>query len=112
MLSARFKPWHVPLFLTKYAWLSARKRPLLVHFEVTLRCNARASATSSQPNCRCRWHIALTFIESRFCKTYCEHMASAAIPADGTSVSDLTAGHAQSVQLSERHDHLLRTVDR
>ncbi len=41
MLSARFKPWHVPLFLGKYAWLTARRRPVLVHFEVTLRCNAR-----------------------------------------------------------------------
>jgi len=41
MLSARFKPWHVPLFLAKYAWLCARRRPVLVHFEVTLRCNAR-----------------------------------------------------------------------
>src|SRR5919202_922108 len=41
MLSARFKPWHVPLFLAKYAWLSMRRRPVLVHFEVTLRCNAR-----------------------------------------------------------------------
>ena len=41
MLSARFKPWHVPLFLAKYAWLTMRKRPVLVHFEVTLRCNAR-----------------------------------------------------------------------
>jgi MoaA/NifB/PqqE/SkfB family radical SAM enzyme len=41
MLSARFKPWHVPLFLAKYAWLTARGRPVLVHFEVTLRCNAR-----------------------------------------------------------------------
>jgi len=40
MLSARFKPWHVALFLGKYAWLTARKRPILVHFEVTLRCNA------------------------------------------------------------------------
>ena len=40
MLSARFAPWHVPLFLLKYAWLSARRRPVLVHFEVTLRCNA------------------------------------------------------------------------
>ena len=40
MLSARFKPWHVPLFLGKYAWLTLRKRPVLVHFEVTLRCNA------------------------------------------------------------------------
>jgi MoaA/NifB/PqqE/SkfB family radical SAM enzyme len=41
MLSARFKPWHVPLFLGKYAWLTARRRPVLVHFEVTLRCNAK-----------------------------------------------------------------------
>lgn len=41
MLSARFKPYHVPLFLAKYAWLKARRRPVLVHFEVTARCNAR-----------------------------------------------------------------------
>jgi MoaA/NifB/PqqE/SkfB family radical SAM enzyme len=41
MRSARFKPWHVPLFLAKYAWLTARRMPVLVHFEVTLRCNAR-----------------------------------------------------------------------
>ena len=43
MLSARFQPWHVALFLGKYAWLTMRKRPVLVHFEVTLRCNARCS---------------------------------------------------------------------
>ena len=43
MLSARFKPWHVPMFLGKYAWLSMSKRPLLVHFEVTLRCNAHCT---------------------------------------------------------------------
>ncbi len=41
MLSSRFKPWHVPLFLAKYGWMAARRRPLLVHFEVTMRCNAR-----------------------------------------------------------------------
>jgi MoaA/NifB/PqqE/SkfB family radical SAM enzyme len=41
MLSARFKPHHVPLFLVKWAWLKARRRPVLVHFEVTRRCNAR-----------------------------------------------------------------------
>lgn len=41
MLSARFKPYHVPLFLGKYAWLTMRRRPVLVHFEVTMRCNAR-----------------------------------------------------------------------
>jgi MoaA/NifB/PqqE/SkfB family radical SAM enzyme len=41
MLSSRFQPWHVPLFLAKYAWLKTRRRPVLVHFEVTQRCNAR-----------------------------------------------------------------------
>ena len=41
MLSARFRPWHVPLFAAKYAWLHARGMPILVHFEVTMRCNAR-----------------------------------------------------------------------
>ena len=41
MLSSRFRPYHVPLFLAKYAWLTVRRRPILVHFEVTLRCNAR-----------------------------------------------------------------------
>ncbi|MDB4876266.1 MAG: Radical domain protein [Gemmatimonadetes bacterium] len=40
MLSARFRPWHVALFLAKYAWLTGRRSPVLVHFEVTLRCNA------------------------------------------------------------------------
>jgi MoaA/NifB/PqqE/SkfB family radical SAM enzyme len=40
VLSSRFKPWDVALFLGKYAWLTARRRPVLVHFEVTLRCNA------------------------------------------------------------------------
>ena len=40
MLSARFTPWHVLPFAVKYAWLTARRRPVLVHFEVTLRCNA------------------------------------------------------------------------
>ena len=41
MLSSRFKPYHIPLFLAKYAWLNARRMPVLVNFEVTLRCNAR-----------------------------------------------------------------------
>lgn len=43
MLSARFKPYHIPLFVAKYAWLTARRMPVLVHFEVTLRCNARCT---------------------------------------------------------------------
>jgi len=43
MLSSRYRPWHVPLFLAKYAWLKARKRPVLLNFEVTMRCNARCS---------------------------------------------------------------------
>ncbi|HEU5186026.1 MAG TPA: radical SAM protein, partial [Gemmatimonadaceae bacterium] len=41
MLSARFRPHHVPLFAAKYAWLHLRRRPVLVHLEVTMRCNAR-----------------------------------------------------------------------
>jgi MoaA/NifB/PqqE/SkfB family radical SAM enzyme len=41
MLSTRFKPWHVPAFIAKYAYLTATRRPILVHFEVTHRCNAR-----------------------------------------------------------------------
>lgn len=41
MLSSKFKPWHVPIFLAKYAYLTAIRKPVLVHFEVTLRCNAR-----------------------------------------------------------------------
>jgi MoaA/NifB/PqqE/SkfB family radical SAM enzyme len=43
MLSSRFSPWDVPAFLAKYAYLTARRRPILVHFEVTMRCNARCS---------------------------------------------------------------------
>jgi MoaA/NifB/PqqE/SkfB family radical SAM enzyme len=43
MLSARFKPWHVPLFAVKYARLKWRGYPKLVHFEVTMRCNARCN---------------------------------------------------------------------
>jgi MoaA/NifB/PqqE/SkfB family radical SAM enzyme len=41
MLSSKFKPWHVPIFLAKYAYLSAAHKPVLVNFEVTLRCNAK-----------------------------------------------------------------------
>ena len=41
MLSARFKPYHVPMFIAKYLWKVAIRRPVLVHFEVTERCNAR-----------------------------------------------------------------------
>lgn len=40
MLTSRFRPWHVPMFIGKYAWLVARRMPVLVHFEVTMRCNA------------------------------------------------------------------------
>ncbi|MEO5904302.1 MAG: radical SAM protein [Gemmatimonadaceae bacterium] len=41
MLSSKFRPWHVPIFLVKYVRLSVTRMPVLVHFEVTLRCNAR-----------------------------------------------------------------------
>jgi MoaA/NifB/PqqE/SkfB family radical SAM enzyme len=43
MLSSRFKAYHLPQFAWKYASLSFRKMPVLVHFEVTMRCNARCS---------------------------------------------------------------------
>ena len=41
MLSSRFKPRDVPMFAAKYIWLAVRRKPVLVNFEVTLRCNAR-----------------------------------------------------------------------
>lgn len=41
MLSSRFSPWDVPKFAVKYARLWATRMPVLVHFEVTMRCNAR-----------------------------------------------------------------------
>ncbi len=41
MLSPRYKPYHLPMFLAKYAYLTVRHKPLAVHFEVTQRCNAR-----------------------------------------------------------------------
>ncbi len=41
MLSKRFKPWHLLPFAIRYARLRLTKRPVLVHFEVTMRCNAR-----------------------------------------------------------------------
>src|SRR3954468_14821267 len=43
VLSARFRPYHVPLFIAKHLWYVARRRPVLVHFEVTERCNARCA---------------------------------------------------------------------
>jgi MoaA/NifB/PqqE/SkfB family radical SAM enzyme len=41
MLSSRFSPWDIPRFAVKYARLWATRMPVLVHFEVTMRCNAR-----------------------------------------------------------------------
>jgi len=41
MLTKEFKPWHVPIFAVKYAYLTVTRRPVLVNFEVTMRCNAR-----------------------------------------------------------------------
>ncbi|HMH26585.1 MAG TPA: radical SAM protein [Gemmatimonadaceae bacterium] len=40
MLTSEFKPWHVPIFAVKYAYLTVTRRPVLVNFEVTMRCNA------------------------------------------------------------------------
>lgn len=43
MISSRYRPYHIPLFLGKYAWLALRRKPVLVSFEVTMRCNARCN---------------------------------------------------------------------
>lgn len=40
MLSPKFKPWHLIPFALKYARLRLTRRPVLVNFEVTMRCNA------------------------------------------------------------------------
>jgi MoaA/NifB/PqqE/SkfB family radical SAM enzyme len=40
MLTSEFKPWHVALFAVKYAHIALTRRPVLVNFEVTMRCNA------------------------------------------------------------------------
>jgi MoaA/NifB/PqqE/SkfB family radical SAM enzyme len=41
MLTSEFKPWHAALFAVKYAHIAVTRRPVLVNFEVTMRCNAR-----------------------------------------------------------------------
>lgn len=41
MLSPKYKPWHIIPFAFKYARLRLARRPVLVNFEVTMRCNAR-----------------------------------------------------------------------
>jgi MoaA/NifB/PqqE/SkfB family radical SAM enzyme len=43
VLSRKFAPWHLIPFSWKYASLRLRRRPVLVHFEVTMRCNAKCS---------------------------------------------------------------------
>lgn len=40
MLSPKYKPWHIIPFAVKYARLRLARRPVLVNFEVTMRCNA------------------------------------------------------------------------
>jgi MoaA/NifB/PqqE/SkfB family radical SAM enzyme len=40
MLSKHYRAWHLIPFAYKYAKLRALRRPVLVHFEVTMRCNA------------------------------------------------------------------------
>ncbi|MBI1808995.1 MAG: radical SAM protein [Gemmatimonadetes bacterium] len=40
MLSKKFRPWHIVPFSLRYAKLRLLRRPVLVHFEVTMRCNA------------------------------------------------------------------------
>lgn len=40
MLSKKYKPWHLLPFTVRYVKLRLARRPVLVHFEVTMRCNA------------------------------------------------------------------------
>jgi MoaA/NifB/PqqE/SkfB family radical SAM enzyme len=40
MLSPKYTPWHILPFAYKYAKLRLARRQVLVHFEVTMRCNA------------------------------------------------------------------------
>jgi len=40
LLSKKFRPWHLVPFSFRYARLRLSRRPVLVHFEVTMRCNA------------------------------------------------------------------------
>ena len=40
MISSKFSLRDFPHFLAKYAYLTVTRRPILVHFEVTMRCNA------------------------------------------------------------------------
>ena len=40
MISSKFTLGDFPRFLAKYAYLTVTGRPILVHFEVTMRCNA------------------------------------------------------------------------
>ncbi|MBI2407227.1 MAG: radical SAM protein [Gemmatimonadetes bacterium] len=40
MLSPKYKLWHLLPFAVKYARLRLTRRPVLVNFEVTMRCNA------------------------------------------------------------------------
>ena len=43
VLSRKFSPWHLLPFSWKYVRLRWQRRPVLVHFEVTMRCNAACS---------------------------------------------------------------------
>lgn len=43
MLSKRYRLWHLLPFALRYARLRLQRKPVLVHFEVTMRCNARCA---------------------------------------------------------------------
>jgi MoaA/NifB/PqqE/SkfB family radical SAM enzyme len=40
VLSKKYRLWHILPFALRYAKLRLQRRPVLVHFEVTMRCNA------------------------------------------------------------------------
>ncbi len=69
MLSSRYRPWHVPIFLAKYAWLRARRRPVLLNLEVTMRCNAHCGFCGywqTPSSAKSREHAPFADIAKRF----------------------------------------------
>jgi len=100
MLSSRFAPWHVPLFAAKYAWLTLRRRPILVHFEVTMRCNARCDFCDywkTDPSARAA--EAQSFADAaRFCSPIMITFTGGE-PLLRRDLEELVAGVARAVRL-------------
>ena len=65
MLSPKYKPWHLIPFVIKYARLRLARRPVLVNFEVTMRCNAACGGCNYwQTPAAEREHELKSFVEA------------------------------------------------